>query len=712
VKIICIVQARMGSTRLPDKVMRPIHGVPMIELLIRRLAKARRLDGIILATSSDPRNQALADHVRGMGYEVYRGSETDVLDRYYQAARPHRPDAVVRITGDCPLIDPELVDLVVACYEAESAEYVTNTMPPTYPDGLDTEVFAFSALEEAAACAARPDEREHVTAFIRESPKFKKRNVANDRDYSQERWTVDEAADFEVVTAVFDHFWPRLDFGWQEVLDLKRTRQDVFESNRHIPRNEGLALSVEQKHRKRAQAVSQQGNQAMTPDIVNFSRSREYSSRVHDLIPGGAHTYSKGDDQFPELAPAAITHGKGAHVWDVDQNEYLDCSMGLTSVSLGHAYGPVLDRVKAELERGVNFQRPSVLELETAERFLALVPQHDMIKFAKNGSTVTTAAVKLARAKTGRKLVAFPGDHPFYSYDDWFIGTTGCNKGVPQEITDLSVTFRGCDLESLRALFDRHPGQIACVITEPERSICGPACACGGRPGDFLRQAIALTHAQGALFILDEMITGFKSAWPGSIAKFDLAPDMATWGKGIANGFAFCALTGTKDVMELGGIRAKGQEKVFLISTTHGAETHAMAAALATIDEFEQKDVLAHNHAIGRLLAEECQRVVSAQALEPFVQVIKCVWMVTFAFRNKEHEPCPGFRTLFMQEMIKRGVLFQGVFVPCFSHSPTDVAQFVTAFSESLDVCQRALDEGYERFLIGEPAKLVFRKTL
>lgn len=450
----------------------------------------------------------------------------------------------------------------------------------------------------------------------------------------------------------------------------------------------------------------------MGPFITKFDKSKAYRSRVHDRIPGGAHTYSKGDDQFPAQAPAAIDHGKGAHVWDVDGNEYLDCSMGLTSVGLGHAYQPVLDRVKAELDRGANFQRPSVLELEMAERFLSLVPVHDMIKFAKNGSTVTTAAVKLARAKTGRKLVAFPGDHPFYSYDDWFIGTTPSNKGVPEEISRLSVTFKSCDLASLRALFEKYPGQIACVITEPEKSTCGTACDCALNVGEFLRQAIDLTHANGALFIIDEMITGFKTAWPGSIAKYNLRPDMATWGKGIANGFAFCALTGTKEVMELGGIRATGQEKVFLISTTHGAETHAMAAALATIDEFESKDVIAHNHAIGHRLGADCHRVVAERGLEATLQVVRCDWMVTFIFRDASGAASSGLRTLFMQEMIRRGVLFQGIFVACFSHTLDDVATFVDAFTSSLDVYARAVAEGYEKFLVGEPAKPVFRKLL
>lgn len=443
-----------------------------------------------------------------------------------------------------------------------------------------------------------------------------------------------------------------------------------------------------------------------------FEKSRDYRARVHDVIPGGAHTYSKGDDQFPEQAPAAISHGQGAYVWDVDGNRYLDCSMGLTSVSLGHAYQPVLDRVIEELGRGVNFQRPSVLELETAERFLGLVPGHDMIKFAKNGSTVTTAAVKLARAKTGRTLVAFPGNHPFYSYDDWFIGKTVCNKGVPDEVGALSVTFDGCDIGSLKRLFEKYPGQIACVITEPEKNTCDAGCACSGNPSAFLKAAIEMAHTNGALFIADEMITGFKAGWPGSCVAAGLVPDMATWGKGIANGFAFCALTGTKDVMELGGIQATGQEKVFLISTTHGAETHAMAAVLATIDEFERHDVVATNRALGRSLITRARAEIASAGLSDPVSVLECEWMVTFLFRGADGAMCGGLRTLMQQEMIARGVLFQGVLVPCFSHTSAEVDVFIAALAGSLAVYRDALRDGYQRYLIGEPTKPVFRKHL
>lgn len=438
--------------------------------------------------------------------------------------------------------------------------------------------------------------------------------------------------------------------------------------------------------------------------ITNFNKSNTYRQKIHNLIPGGAHTYSKGDDQFPELSPAAISHGKGAYVWDLDGNRFLDCSMGLTSVSLGHAYEPVLKIVREELEKGVNFQRPSYIELQMAETFLSLVPQHDMIKFAKNGSIVTTAAVKLARAYTNRKLIAFPYDHPFYSYDDWFIGKTPCSKGVPDEITALSVTYKADDLNSLKKLFTKYPGQIACVISEPEKWT--------PLPEKYLEQAIAFVQQQGALYILDEMITGFKTDFPGSITKYNVKPDLATWGKGIANGFSFSAITGTKEVMNMGGITNEGNEKVFLTSTTHGGETHAIAAGLATIDIFKTENVVEHNKYIGKQIIHICNQVIQKHSLQGHIKIIGESWMPVFTFANQIGESCLGMRTLAQQEMIKNGVLFQGIFVPCFSHNTDDIHLFAKALDKTLEVYKKALNDGFAKYLIGKPVKTVFRKFI
>ena len=438
-------------------------------------------------------------------------------------------------------------------------------------------------------------------------------------------------------------------------------------------------------------------------------KSKAYRAAIHQLIPGGAHTYSKGDDQFSENAPAAISHGNGAYVWDVDGNKYLDCSMGLTSVSLGHAYAPVLEAIKQELEKGVNFQRPSYIEKEMAETFLSLIPQHDRIKFSKNGSTVTTAAVKLARAKTGRKLVAFPADHPFYSYDDWFIGKTACSKGVPEEISDLTVTFKSCDIDSLKALFEQYPDQIAAVITEPEKPHCSN-CNCSISTATYLEKAIELTQANGAVFILDEMVTGFKVDFPGAISKYSLQPDLATWGKGIANGFSFCALTGKKEIMDLGGIVNEGEEKVFLISTTHGGETHAIRAGIKTIQEFNDKDVIKHTQSTGNELIIRINELIVENHLEKNIELIPCTWMPAFIFKNKEGNVCNGHRTYFMQEMIKENILFQGIVVPSLSFTSVEVNQFIKGFESCIKKYKAILRDGYQQHLNGIPTKAVFRK--
>ena len=698
VKIVGITQARVGSSRLPNKVLLEIAGKPLLAYHLERVSQSKLVNKWIVATTNEPDSDKICSIAQANNIAYYKGSLTNLLDRFYQAAKDEQPDYVVRVTSDCPLVDPSLVDETITVCLENNLPYYYNQLNPAFPDGLDVEVFSFKALEEAWNKAETNFDKEHVTPFIR-----RKYVVADEiinhfkvpAQYAPLRVTVDEVHDFQLIKNLIETLGSNE--GWIVYANyLINNKLDKF--NKHIQRNEGM--------------ITSKLNETKLRHITLFDASDAHRKVIHDLIPGGAHTYSKGDDQFPQLAPAAISHGKGSHVWDLDGNEYLDCSMGLTSVSLGHAYEPVVQKVKAELDKGVNFQRPSYLEKEMAEKFLSLVPTHDMIKFAKNGSTATTAAVKLARAKTNRKIVAFPFDHPFYSIDDWFIGKSACNRGVPEEIAELSVTFKSCDINSLKALFKQYPNQIACVITEPEKSTCINGCNCSKSPEEFLKQAIELTHQNGALFIVDEMVTGFKTGFPGSMTKYGIDPDMATWGKGIANGFSFCALTGKKEVMELGGIRNIGEEKIFLVSTTHGGETHAMAAAIATIDEFQQKNVLSHLHTIGRKIVELCQYMVAKYELTNEVVIVPTIWMPTFIFKDLNGVPCSGLRTLFMQEMIKKGVLFQGIFDPCYSHTEDDAYYFAKAFGESLEVYKRALNEGYEKYLVGEPAKPVFRKFL
>jgi glutamate-1-semialdehyde aminotransferase len=363
-----------------------------------------------------------------------------------------------------------------------------------------------------------------------------------------------------------------------------------------------------------------------------------------------------------------------------------------------------VERVVEELHKGNNFSRPSIIEREVAERFLSNVPGHDMIKFAKNGSVVTTAAVKLARAFTGRKIVARPIDHPFYSYDDWFIGSTDVKSGIPSDISALTVTYTSDNPQSLIDLFTQYPNEIACVISEPEKF--------NTLPENYLSDAIDLAHKHGALWIMDEMITGYKTAYPGSMTKYKVTPDMTTWGKGIANGFSFCCLTGKKEVMELGGIRKTGSEKLFLVSTTHGGETCSIAAAIATMDEFEKHDVIGHNQRMGQRFIDGSKAVIGRHGLTNHIRNMQFNWHASLGYFDAEGANSFGLRTLFHQELIARGVLFQGVFCPHFSHSESDVDYVLNAMDEACVIFKKGLEDGYERYLVGEPIKPVFRKYI
>jgi glutamate-1-semialdehyde 2,1-aminomutase len=426
----------------------------------------------------------------------------------------------------------------------------------------------------------------------------------------------------------------------------------------------------------------------------------ELRARLHAAIPGGAHTYAKGDDQWPSAAPALIVRGKGCRVWDADGNEFIEYGMGLRAVTLGHAYEPVVEAARAQLQLGANFTRPSLVELECAERFLSIVTEAEMVKFTKDGSTATSAAVKLARASTGRDLVALCRDHPFFSYDDWFIGTTAIDAGIPRAISDLSRTFPYDDLDALEALFAAEPGRIACVILEPDRGT-------PPRPG-YLGAVQELCRREGALLVLDEMITGFRWALGGAQAEHGVIPDLSTFGKAIANGLSVSALAGRRDVMEQGGLDYPGP-RVFLLSTTHGAETHSLAGAIATMDVYTEEDVVGYLHEAGATLRAGLEAAARSADVEGFVRILGRDCNLVFETRDASGVPSQAFRTLLLQELLRRGILAPS-FVVSFSHDERAIATTVEAAAEALNVYARALEDGIERYLDGPAVKPVYRR--
>jgi glutamate-1-semialdehyde 2,1-aminomutase len=431
---------------------------------------------------------------------------------------------------------------------------------------------------------------------------------------------------------------------------------------------------------------------------VEFTRSRELEQRLVRAIPGGAHTYAKGRDQYPELSPGVIERGKGCHVWDVDGNEFIEYGMGLRAVTLGHAYEPVVDAVRKSLELGTNFTRPSAIELECAEAFLATVTTAEMVKFTKDGSTADTAALKLARAYTGRDLVAICAEHPFFSYDDWFICTTTMDGGIPDVERSMTVRFRYNDADSLLAAFQANPGRIAAVFLEPAR-IDDPA------PG-FLQRVQALCKEHGAVLVFDEMITGFRWHLGGAQAYYGVVPDLSSFGKAVANGFSLSVLCGKRELMRLGS-REREQDNVFLLSTTHGAETPALAAGIATMKVYRSEPVIERLKSQGERLAVGVRQAIARHQISDHVEVVGRPCNMFFGTKGPDRRPSQPFRTLFLQEMIRRGVLAPS-FVVSYSHSDEDIDRTIEAVDGALGVYKRALEEGVEKYLVGGHSRPVF----
>ncbi|MFE2104963.1 glutamate-1-semialdehyde 2,1-aminomutase [Kitasatospora sp. NPDC059463] len=431
--------------------------------------------------------------------------------------------------------------------------------------------------------------------------------------------------------------------------------------------------------------------------------SRRANERLHALIPGGAHTYAKGDDQYPEDLAPVISHGRGAHVWDVDGNRYVEYGSGLRSVSLGHAHPRVIEAVRREIERGSNFVRPSVVEVEAAERFLATVPTAEMVKFAKNGSDVTTAAVRLARAVTGRQRVAVCGDQPFFSVDDWFIGTTPMSTGIPAATTELTVTFPYGDLAATEELLTRHRDEIACLILEPAGHTEPP-------PG-YLAGLRELADRHGCLLVFDEMITGLRWSEAGAQGLYGVVPDLSTFGKALGNGFAVSALAGRRDLMERGGLRHPG-DRVFLLSTTHGAETHSLAAAMAVQATYTEEGITARLHALGERLAAGVRAVAAAAGVGDHVVVRGRASNLVFATLDEHRQPSQPYRTLFLRRLVLGGVLAPS-FVVSSALDDADIDHTVEVVAEACAVYRKALDAGDPTpWLAGRPVKPVFRRRV
>lgn len=641
--VVAIVQARLGSVRMPAKVLSEVLGVPLIEHLLLRLGRASRLAKVVLAIPGSAVNDPLEAIAKRMGIAFVRGSELDVLDRFKAVADVFPADAYVRITGDCPLVDPEVVDRVVDLFFAGAATYARTDL--NYPDGLDVEVFSSDLLHHAAQEARENYDREHVTPFIRKAAGESIAVISPSTDVSRLRLTIDEPEDFLVLRAVFEFFGDNC-FSFDQVVQLALENPGMFVPNQHLRRDEGSLMSTGEKLWVRAKRV----------------------------IPGGNHLLSKrAEMHLPRGWPTYFSRTSGCQVWDLDNRPYWDLGyMGVGTNILGYSHPTVDDAVTRVVTDGNLSTLNCAEEVLLAEKLCELHPWADMARFTRSGGEAGAVAVRIARAATGRDGVAICGYHGWH---DWYLSANLSDDealdqhllsglepiGVPRKLAGLVRPFNYNDADGLRSLLET--GDIGVVFMEVERTYSPEE--------GFLEKVRSLATEYGAVLVFDECTSGFRRVLGGQHLVYGVEPDIAVFGKTLGNGYAINAVIGRRAVMEAA--------QATFISSTFWSERIGPAAALATLNVMAEEDAPARVHRIGLDIRRTWESL--AQDLGADLVVSGLPALNTFALGG--YDPAE-VKTFFTARMLGRGFLASTALYASVAHTAEIVASFMDAWSQTL----------------------------
>lgn len=658
-KIVALVQARMGSTRLPGKVLKSIVNKPMIELLLTRLSQSNELDEIVVAASEEVQNDKLQSVVESLGYQCTRGSEKDVLNRFYESAKLLKADVVVRITGDCPLVDSGLIDKCIQGYKNSKVDYFSNVDPASYPDGLDIEVMSFASIERANNETDSEFDREHVTPYIRNSDSFSKSSMTHIEDLSNQRWSVDEPEDLVVVTNIFEHFSPNILFNWKQVLELRRLQPVLFTENQQIKNNEGATMGTGQKLYKRAKRV----------------------------IPGGNMLLSKRPEMFlPEKWPSYFSKSKGCKVWDLDGNEYIDMSiMGIGTNTLGYGHPEVDEAVIKTVKDGNMATLNCPEEVYLAEKLVELHPWADMVRFARAGGEINSIAIRIARASTGKDKIAICGYHGWH---DWYLSTNlNSDKnldghllpglqpnGVPRGLTGTTLPFNYNDIEQLEQLIKDNKGEIAAIKMEVSRN--------EGPKDNYLQKVRDLATENNIILIFDECTSGFRETFGGLHKKYDVEPDLAIFAKALGNGYAISACVGRQEFMQ-------AAQQTF-ISSTFWTERVGPTAALKTLEVMEREKSWQTITQIGNDISNQWQGLADKYELDISTWGLPALSGFTFNLPN-----ALSYKTLITQEMLKKGYLAANSVYACTEHKQNIVDGYFAELDPIFSIikeCEEGLD--------------------
>ena len=657
-KIICIVQARTKSTRFPNKVLQRINGKTIIEILFKRLSQSKKINKIIFAIPDNPEENDLKKNILSLGCDLYEGSENDVLDRYYQSAKKFNSNIIVRITGDCPLIDSSLVDQVILKLINNKLDFVSNYAPPTYPDGLDVAACTMKTLKRAWKETKNVYDREHVMNYIVNSKKFSKYNLELKKNLSKYRWTIDEPEDFVVIKNILNHFKNKYNFSWTDIVKLEKAHPEYFIPNKHILRDEGSNLSVEQKLWKRAKKIILGGNMLL-------------SKRPEIFLPGKWPTY--------------FSKSKGCKIWDLEGKEYLDMStMGIGTNILGYGHPEIDEAVKKTVEKGNMSTLNCPEEVYLSEKLILMHPWSNMVKLTRSGGEANAVAIRIARAASGKDKVAICGYHGWH---DWYLAANLSNKdelkkhhlsglkplGVPKKLLGSTLTFSYNNISELENLIKKNK-DIGTIKMEVSRNI-EPKLG-------FLKKVRELANKNKIILIFDECTSGFRQTFGGLHKLYKVDPDIAIFGKALGNGYAINAVIGKKEIMQFA-------QSTF-ISSTFWTERIGPVAALKTLDVMEKEKSW-------KTITEKGNKVKKMwlQLAKKYNITIQLWGIPALAGFNIQSKNFLHYKTLISQELLKDSILASNTIYFSTEHSDKYINQYFASLEKVFNLiaeCENGRD--------------------
>ena len=647
INISASIQARMGSTRLPGKVMKKIGGTPIINLIIKRLKRAKLVDDIVVATSKKKENQTLINYLKKNKINLFCGSENDVLSRFYGAATKNKSKIIVRITADCPFADPKIVDEFISKFKKNKVDYLSNNNPWTYPDGMDVEVFSYDLLKKANKFGKKKNRLNGgvLVSFLKDNNDYKIKNIICPiKNITKYRLTIDEEIDYKLSKKIYDNFKPNIHFSFTQIINFAKKNNKLFKLNSNIKLNEGSYINKSQKLWKRANSIILGGNSLV-------------SKNPNVFLPNGWPTY--------------FTKSKGCNIWDLNNQKFVDMSlMGVGTNILGYCNSEVDKAVKKNIDLGNMTTLNCPEEVHLAEKLVSMHDWADKVKFARTGGEANTLAIRIARAASSKENIAFCGYHGWH---DWYLSAnlknnSGLNShlipgldpiGVPKSLKNTSYGFNYGDYKKLEKLVrEKNIGIIKMEVarnTEPDIK--------------FLKKVRSLATKKKIILIFDECTTGFRQFFGGLHQAVNIIPDMAIYGKALGNGYAITAVLGKDSVME----KAKNS----FMSSTFWTERIGPTAALKTLEIMEREKTWIRINNLGKNLIKIWKKIALKNNLK-----IKILGLPTLAKFTIESSNFQAYKTFITQEMLKKGFLAaNGVYIS-YSHNEKILQRYEEVLDE------------------------------